>query len=133
VAAGGRLAALDEIPDGQARGYAISTPTGVASIFVVRRGNWVHAYENSCPHVGTPLDWIPDDFLDRDQRHVVCATHGAIFRVEDGVCLAGPCQGDQLEPWPVIIREGGIWDASATLPVTDEALPTRRNDGDPDR
>lgn len=62
-----------------------------------------------------------------------CATHGAIFRVEDGVCLAGPCQGDQLEPWPVIIREGGIWDASATLPVTDEALPTRRNDGDPDR
>ena len=57
-----------------------------------------------------------DDFLDRERRHLVCATHGAIFRIEDGVCLAGPCQGDQLEPWPVALREGAVWDASATLP-----------------
>ena len=131
MAAGGRLAALDEIPDGEARGFAVATDAGVVSIFVVRRGDWVYAYENSCPHVGTPLDWTPDDFLDREKRHVVCATHGAIFRIEDGVCLAGPCQGDQLEPWPVAVRNGEVWDASATLATNDPR--SRRDDGDPDR
>jgi nitrite reductase/ring-hydroxylating ferredoxin subunit len=131
VAAGGRLAALDEIPDGEARGFTVAADAGVVSIFVVRRGAWVYAYENSCPHVGTPLDWTPDDFLDREKRHVVCATHGAIFRVEDGVCLAGPCQGDQLEPWPVAVRDGEVWDASATLAANEPN--SRRDDGNPDR
>jgi len=115
VAPGARLAALDEIPDGGARGFAIRTPRGVVDIFVVRQGAWVGAYENACPHVGTPLDWTPDEFLDREGRHIVCATHGALFRIEDGVCLAGPCQGDQLEPWPVALRDGAVWDASATI------------------
>jgi nitrite reductase/ring-hydroxylating ferredoxin subunit len=116
VRAGGRLAALAEIPDGEARGFTVETADGPVAILVVRRGSWAYGYENRCPHVGTPLDWIPDEFLDRDKRHLVCSTHGAIFRVEDGVCLAGPCQGDQLEPWPVVVREGAVWDASATLP-----------------
>ena len=115
VASGARLAALEEIPDGEARGFAIRTPRGVVDILVVRRGTWVAAYENVCPHVGTPLDWTPDEFLDRERRHLICATHGALFRIEDGVCVAGPCEGDQLEPWPVAVRDGAVWDASATL------------------
>jgi nitrite reductase/ring-hydroxylating ferredoxin subunit len=87
----------------------------VVPIFVIRRGERVFAYENSCPHVGTPLDWIEGEFLDREGRYVQCATHGARFRIEDGVCVAGPCQDDQLEPWPVAVREGALWDASASI------------------
>jgi nitrite reductase/ring-hydroxylating ferredoxin subunit len=63
---------------------------------------------NRCPHVGTPLDWAPDEFMDRAGRHLMCSTHGALFEVEDGRCVAGPCQGDRLEPFPIAVREGVI-------------------------
>ena len=33
---------------------------------------------------------------------------GALFRVEDGVCVAGPCAGDALWPWPVAVGADGI-------------------------
>jgi len=75
----------------------------------VRRGERAFGYRNECPHVGTPLDWIPDEFMDREGRHLVCSTHGAVFRVEDGRCLAGPCQGDALEPVPVAVRDGLLY------------------------
>lgn len=106
-------------------------------VLVVRQGSRVAAYENSCPHVGTPLDWTPDEFLDRTRRYLVCATHGALFRLGDGVCVAGPCQGDQLERWPVTLRDGAIWDASATLSESGGSgsgePDRRRRRGDPGR
>jgi nitrite reductase/ring-hydroxylating ferredoxin subunit len=83
-------------------------------ILAVRRGERVYGYRNECPHVGTPLDWVPDEFMDRERHHLVCSTHGAIFRVEDGLCLAGPCQGDSLEPFPVAVRDGLLYAAAAT-------------------
>jgi len=76
---------------------------------VVRRGARAYGYRNECPHVGTPLDWIPDEFMDREGRHLVCSTHGAVFRIEDGLCLAGPCQGDALEPVAVAVRDGLLY------------------------
>ena len=78
-------------------------------IFAVRRGDTVRAYVNRCPHRGTPLDWVPDQLLDEAGRDLVCATHGARFRVEDGVCIAGPCVGDQLVPVPLALRDGDLY------------------------
>lgn len=104
----------------------MATEAGPLRIFAVRRDGRVHGYVNRCPHVGTPLDWIEHEFLDRNGRHIVCATHGARFRIEDGVCVAGPCQGDELEPWPVAVRDGALWAASATLP----AAAGGKTDGD---
>jgi nitrite reductase/ring-hydroxylating ferredoxin subunit len=46
------------------------------------------------------LNWMPDQFLDLEGRYIQCATHGALFRFEDGLCLAGPCPGKRLEPVP---------------------------------
>jgi nitrite reductase/ring-hydroxylating ferredoxin subunit len=108
-AEGTRLCRLDEIADGAARGFTIGAAPARLRIFAVRRGGAVHAYVNRCPHVGTPLDWTPDDFLDRDGRHIVCATHGARFRIDDGLCVAGPCSGDRLEPFPVAVRDGVLF------------------------
>jgi nitrite reductase/ring-hydroxylating ferredoxin subunit len=97
-----RLCAVSDVPDGGSRGLTLALPGGSrVRVFAVRRGDSVWAYLNRCPHRGTPLDWRPDDFLDRDGRHIVCATHGAVFRVEDGVCIAGPCPGEQLAPLPL--------------------------------
>ena len=102
-----RLCRLDEIPDRGARGFALRGADGrELRIFAVRRGNGVHAYVNRCPHRGTPLDWVPDQLFDRTGRYLVCATHGALFQVEDGVCVSGPCFGDQLTPVPLALEDG---------------------------
>jgi nitrite reductase/ring-hydroxylating ferredoxin subunit len=96
------LCRLDDVPDGGSRGFRLRDAEGREQrVFAVRRGEALWAYRNVCPHRGTPLDWRPDDFLDREGRHIVCATHGAVFRVEDGVCIAGPCPGEQLTPLPL--------------------------------
>jgi nitrite reductase/ring-hydroxylating ferredoxin subunit len=98
---------LDEIPDGRARGLVLpDMGDGPLRVMVLRRGDDVIAYRNRCPHRGTPLDLRPDDFLDREGKHIVCATHGAIFRLEDGFCLAGPCAGESLEPIPARVENG---------------------------
>ena len=102
------LCRLDEIPDGNSRGFTVETAHGTRDIFIVRRGDAVFAYENSCPHVGTPLDWVPDRFLSEDSSHIVCATHGAQFRIEDGMCFSGPCHGEKLTPVALKIADGMI-------------------------
>ena len=63
---------------------------------------------NSCPHTGGPLDWVEDQFLDLDRRHILCATHGALFRIEDGHCLAGPCKGKGLTAVAIVVAEGEV-------------------------
>ena len=91
------LCRLDEVPDGDARGFEIEGEDGEAlRLIVVRRGAHARVYENRCPHRGTPLDWQPDRFFDATREHLICATHGALFRPDDGVCVAGPCLGDEL-------------------------------------
>jgi nitrite reductase/ring-hydroxylating ferredoxin subunit len=74
----------------------------------VRRGGNVVVYVNSCPHIGTPLDWLPDRFLSLDGSRIVCATHGAEFTIEDGECLAGPCLGERLDAVMIEIKDGLI-------------------------
>ncbi len=69
----------------------------------------VRVYVNSCPHLGVPLDWAPNRFLSGDGGLIVCSTHGAVFRIEDGVCLHGPCHDDRLEPVTVHINDGTLF------------------------
>lgn len=68
----------------------------------------MRVYVNACPHLGIPLEPLPDRFLDGAGRHFVCSTHGARFRVEDGFCIAGPCTGDRLEAVPARLEDGVI-------------------------
>jgi nitrite reductase/ring-hydroxylating ferredoxin subunit len=98
----------EEIPDRQARGFTVDTPDGKRDIFVHREGSEIRAYVNSCPHIGSPLDWGPDRFMSLDGYHIICGTHGALFRPEDGYCVSGPCAGDSLEPAPVALIDGVV-------------------------
>jgi nitrite reductase/ring-hydroxylating ferredoxin subunit len=101
------LCPLDSIPDGTAKGFP-PPPGGLTGLFAVRRGDTVHVYVNECPHIGTPLEWVANRFLSADGSLIVCATHGAEFRITDGECLRGPCFGDRLEAVAVEIRDGVI-------------------------
>jgi nitrite reductase/ring-hydroxylating ferredoxin subunit len=102
------LCRLIDIPDGASKGFP-PPPGGFTGLFAVRQGAAVHVYVNSCPHIGTPLDWTPDRFLSADGRLIVCATHGAEFRIADGECLWGPCRGERLERVMIQIKDGTIY------------------------
>jgi nitrite reductase/ring-hydroxylating ferredoxin subunit len=99
------LCRLADLPDGGSKGFP-APPGGIIGLFAVRRGDAIFVYVNSCPHIGTPLDWMPDRFLSVDGSRIVCATHGAEFRITDGECLRGPCFGERLEPVVVRIKDG---------------------------
>ena len=77
-------------------------------VLVVRRLGRVFAYVNSCPHVGAPLDWRSGQFLTRDKTHLLCASHGALFRIDDGLCIGGPCAGKALRPLSIMLKEGVV-------------------------
>jgi nitrite reductase/ring-hydroxylating ferredoxin subunit len=102
-----RLCAVDDIPDGGARGFG-ALPGGFTGVFAVRRGAEVFVYLNSCPHIGVPLDWAPDRFLSTDGSRIVCSMHGAEFTLDTGVCIAGPCLGDRLEAVMIEIKDGSV-------------------------
>ena len=102
------LCRLDELPDPGSKAFMVEGDQGPEEIFLVRRGQGVFAYRNQCPHTGGPLDWMPDQFLDLDKRHIQCATHDARFRIEDGFCLIGPCAGQVLESVPVRVEAGRV-------------------------
>ena len=101
------LCRLDDIPDGGARGFP-AAPGGFTGLFAVRRGERVFVYVNSCPHIGLPLEPLPDRFLDARRQNIVCSAHGARFRVEDGVCVSGPCLGEALESVEARIVDGEV-------------------------
>jgi nitrite reductase/ring-hydroxylating ferredoxin subunit len=69
--------------------------------FVVLCGSGVRGYVNRCPHAGHPLDLLPHRFLTPDRAMILCSSHGALFEKDAGLCLAGPCAGQQLRPVPL--------------------------------
>ena len=99
------LCASHALTEGQSRGFAL----GDTALLAVRRDGRVYAYENRCPHRGIPLEWQADRFLDASGSLIQCASHGALFFIESGECVSGPCAGQALRA--IACREDGdgIW------------------------
>ncbi len=96
------LCHTSEIGEGAARGFEVEGKY----LFAVRRDDQMHVYYNYCPHLGTPLEWQEDQFLDPDGALIQCSTHGALFLIEDGLCVAGPCKGKHLKRIPHEVGNG---------------------------
>lgn len=103
-----RLCALSTIEDGKARNFVIEVAGQHFHGFVVRRANEVRGYVDSCPHMQMPLAQKLDDYLTPDGRLIACSWHGALFEFENGLCVGGPCTGQNLRPWPVKIENEHI-------------------------
>lgn len=103
-----KLCHIDELAEPGSKGFELELEGEKFNMFVVRRDNEVHAYKNSCPHTGAPMEWVPDQFLDMDNSFIQCAIHGALFRVNDGYCLRGPCAGASLQSLPLTVEDGDI-------------------------
>jgi nitrite reductase/ring-hydroxylating ferredoxin subunit len=100
------LCRIDDIPESGCKGFPRRR---AASPACSQSGNAEKSSSTSTrPHLGVSLDWTPDRFLSADGSLIVCTTHGAEFRIEDGRCIRGPCSGDHLEAVSVQIRDGLI-------------------------
>ena len=81
---------------------------GQQRLFLVRKYGKVYGYLNACPHLGIPLEWQADQFLDHDAELIHCSTHGALFTIEDGLCVSGPCANQSLQAITVQEVDGQI-------------------------
>ncbi|MDD2057322.1 Rieske (2Fe-2S) protein [Pseudomonas sp. GD03860] len=95
----------NELGEGQSRGFVLDD----TALFAVRRAGTVYLYQNRCPHRGIPLNWEPDQFLDSSASLITCCRHGALFLIESGECVAGPCAGDHLTALACREDSQGIW------------------------
>lgn len=98
------ICSLDIVANNTAKGFDF----GDLSIFILKKNDTIFVYKNSCPHLGIELNWQADQFLDREGMLIQCHTHGALFIPETGVCVAGPCIGQQLEQLPFKIENNTI-------------------------
>lgn len=66
--------------------------------FVIRYGGQVYGYLNQCAHVPMELDWSEGQFFESSGLYLMCATHGATYAPDTGLCVGGPCRGSALQP-----------------------------------
>ncbi|MEM7430629.1 MAG: Rieske (2Fe-2S) protein [Pseudomonadota bacterium] len=103
------VGALAELEDPGCREFKIGEGDWPFRGFVVRQGDNVYAYQNVCSHVGHPLNWAPDSFLTKDRSAIICSSHGAMFEIESGLCVAGPGLGRSLRKVETEVRNGEIY------------------------
>ena len=98
------LCHIDDIAEGSTRGFEING----LKIIVLKKDAQIYLYENSCPHLGLNLEFQPDDFLNYDETHIQCSTHGAMFTLDTGFCVLGPCKGESLQEVAFEVKDGQI-------------------------
>ncbi len=104
-----KLCKFDELMEVDSRGFVISESSSSHNIFIVRNYDTVVAYENNCPHNFGPLDWSPDNFLTQEKDYIQCASHGALFEIDNGRCIYGPCVGQSLQTVDVKVDNGIVY------------------------
>ena len=100
-----KLMSLDQLTEGQSKGISVDGQ----ELFVVCKDQQYFAYINSCPHIGIALEFMPDQFLDADAELIVCSSHGALFEIQSGKCVAGPCIGESLQPIKLHSENGQLF------------------------
>ena len=105
------LARIEDIPEQGSKAFTVND----MSVFAVKQQGKIYLYRNQCPHIGVPLEWVEDQFLDPSKSMIQCANHGALFVIENGECVAGPCAGKALTPVAFDLVNGEIQISAASL------------------
>jgi nitrite reductase/ring-hydroxylating ferredoxin subunit len=99
----------DVVEGGAGVRFPVQAFGDAATAFVVRYGGKAHAYLNRCAHVPIELDWVKGEFFESSGLYLMCATHGAIYLPDSGLCAGGPCRGGRLRALAVREEEGRIF------------------------
>ncbi|RZT41626.1 Rieske (2Fe-2S) protein [Cupriavidus agavae] len=89
--------------------FAVSLNGREVGAFVVRYDGVAHGYLNQCAHVPMELDWQEGQFFDSAGLYLMCATHGATYAPDTGLCVGGPCRGAALAKLRIEEREGAVY------------------------
>ncbi len=103
------ICALDRLQDPGSYGFSVESDDGRVDGFVVQRDGEIFAYRNSCPHTGSPLDWVEHQFLDLEGALIQCAVHVARFLIDTGECVFVHCPVESLEPLGIRVEGGNIY------------------------
>ncbi len=117
VRKGEMICLLEALPSHQAKRFQIrcsdilpfvgmnADPEDYLSAFVLRKDEHIVAYLNRCAHLPMEMDWNPGIFFDEDFSHIVCSTHYALYEIDTGICVHGPCpKGAKLIPLRVQVE-----------------------------
>ena len=112
------LCSTQAIAEGSAKGFNLNGGH-TDTFFVVRKNNRFFAYLDICPHYNsTTLPWKRHEYTDVAGEHIVCAAHGALFNIETGACVQGPCKNQFIKKIPIQIKsEQQIWISEKTIKV----------------
>lgn len=108
------LCKLNDVPEGGSKGFVVEGH----KIFAVKKQGNFFLYRNSCPHLGIPLEWVEDQFLDASGSMIQCANHGALFVIESGKCVSGPCDGRRLKALDVMTSNQALFVSRNSLEDT---------------
>ena len=97
------LCRTEQIADRDARSF----DTSRGEVIVTQRDGQFFAYQNRCPHLGISLEFREQEFMDQDREYLICANHGALFQVDSGHCVLGPCKGQSLTAVPITVHSDG--------------------------
>lgn len=78
------------------------------ALLVRDAGGCLRVYLNRCRHLPIPIDGGSREFLTSDGSHLRCGTHGALYRLDDGHCVSGPCEGQALHALPFEVVAGAV-------------------------
>jgi nitrite reductase/ring-hydroxylating ferredoxin subunit len=122
------ICSMNDIPNQKARGFQLMLvgEDGLSRawpIVIVRWGRQVFGYVNKCPHHGINLDWERNQFLDPAGIRLMCGKHGALFELDTGLCVEGPCQGSSLVSLSLTILDNDICVTGVHVVEDDEDLP----------
>jgi nitrite reductase/ring-hydroxylating ferredoxin subunit len=102
---------LADLPDPGAREFFVGEGDWPFRGIVVHRSGTISAFANVCPHKGHPLNLDDDDFLmavPGGGQLLHCASHGALFVPETGLCVFGPCSGRSLRRLECRVEDGVV-------------------------
>lgn len=99
------LCHIDDIAEGNSLGIE----SGELALIAIKKRGQLYLYHNRCPHVGIRLEWQPHQFLDADKTLIQCSSHGALFTIDKGRCVAGPCTGQSLQSIAFEIIDGQVY------------------------
>lgn len=100
-----KVCSLNELKQARTLSYEIDDHEG----FVVYSDANVFAYRNSCPHIGMNLEFSENKFLDSDNKYIQCSMHGALFEIDSGLCIHGPCLNQHLKPMLVTVDDNQVF------------------------